>query len=82
MGAALDRATEALKTAWHETDTWTAPARAAVSAALHNPNDPDWLVDIVKAVIDESYTIDGFLDPGVDRDVVTRLRAAILGSCS
>ncbi len=56
--------------------------RDAVSAALHDPDDPDWLVGVVKAAIDQAYTFEGDLDPDVDRLVADAVRATILGEAS
>jgi hypothetical protein len=56
---------------------WGASARAAVSAALHDPDDPDWLAK----VIDDAALMRTGRSIGIlaSADVADAVRAAILG---
>lgn len=57
-----------------------AAARAVVSAALHDPDDPDWLPDVIAAAIRDFHA-----DPTIPhfaRHVADAVRAAIIGPSS
>ena len=83
---ALARATEALSThgervaSGSERGTPSAYARAVVSAALHDPDDPDWLPDVIAAAIRDFHA-----DPTIPhfaRHVADTVRTKILGEGS
>lgn len=80
---ALDRATTEVRA---QTSTGFLPAvvaRAAVSAALHDPDDPDWLARVEHdyGCLDCKVGFDGHVPPVQDayRHRANTVRAAILG---
>jgi hypothetical protein len=81
---ALDRATESLPYA--KRHVREAAARAAVSAALHDPDDPDWLERVIDAHSPFTITTSppvrcecGRWVENHGRHVADAVRAAILG---